>query len=228
MVARTGLSKKTMSTVVLIHGLGRTQRSLKPLAGFLQQSGFNVVLHDYPSRSKNIDILVEQLHQTVIQLDVTESEPLHFVTHSLGGILLRAYLSRHPELQPKVGHIVMLAPPNQGSEVIDFWRAEPIRHSIFKLFMGDVALSLHTGADSLPNTLPLLDGYRVGIINGTHSADPWFNRLFKSEHDGKVTVKSSLLHANHASQTHAATHTFMMNQAGVRQAILKFLHKGVF
>lgn len=217
-----------MSTIILIHGLGRTQRSLKPLGAFLHQAGFDVVLHDYKSRRYNLDALVAQLHNTVGQVVASEKQPIHFVTHSLGGILLRAYLSRRSEFDQYVGRIVMLAPPNRGSEVIDFWRAEPVRFSLFKKCMGEVAVSLHTGATSLPNSLPLLEQYDIGIINGSRSADPWFNHLFKGAHDGKVSAVSSCLHERHPVITHAATHTFMMNQTAVRESVLTFLQTGSF
>lgn len=217
-----------MSTVILIHGLGRTQRSLKPLGAFLQRAGFDFVLHDYKSRRYALDELLAQLHATIAQVVLTETQPIHFVTHSLGGILLRAYLSRHSEFEKHIGRIVMLAPPNHGSEVIDFWRAEPVRFSLFKKFMGEVAVSLHTGDDSLPNSLPLLEQYDVGIINGSRSADPWFNHLFYGAHDGKVSAVSSRLHERHPVITHAATHTFMMNQPAVRQSVLTFLQNGSF
>lgn len=201
---------------------------MRPLAHRLHQHGFDVVFHAYSARQTKSTDLVTQLHDTVIAKASANNSPIHFVTHSLGGIVLRAYLSSHHPKPSQIQHAVMLAPPNHGSEVVDFWRAHPMRKAFFKMVMGDIALSLHTGKDSLPNQLPTLAHHSIGIINGTISSDPWFNPLFKGTHDGKVSTASTHLHHNHPNLSVATSHTFMMRSNIVQSAVISFLQSGHF
>lgn len=210
--------------IILIHGLGRTPRSMRPLSLYLNKAGFATQLFGYDSRRSNMAQIVAQLHATIERLRPHHSQ-IHFVTHSLGGIVLRAYIAQHGTIN---GRAVMLAPPHHGSEIIDFWRGGAIRHAFFKQLMGDLALTLHTDANSLPNQLPTLAQHNIGIIAGTRSVEYWFNRLFQTPHDGKVSVDSTRLHTNHAHKTVDATHTFIMNHAKTRINCLNFLKNGQF
>jgi triacylglycerol lipase len=170
-------------TVVLLHGLGRTSFSMRRLEKFLMRAGFRVLRYGYRSRRDDMTTIVTGLKsQLGVWQEAYNPNAFHFVTHSLGGIVVRALLAQ--ELDMRIGRIVMLAPPNHGSEIIDFWRSKPWLRAFFGRIMGDVALSLHTGADSLSNTLPRLADYPVLVIAGVRSIEPWFNPLFREAHDG--------------------------------------------
>ena len=132
--------------VVLLHGLGRSGWSMRPLARAIGSGGYTVHNLDYPSRSATPEQIVAHLHEQ-LERCCARADRVHFVTHSLGGILARAYVDRHAPAN--LGRVVMLAPPNRGSEYVDI--AE--RWRIAKL-LGPTGAQLGTGAQSLPNRLP--------------------------------------------------------------------------
>lgn len=228
-----GLAPEAPSHVVLVHGLGRSSRSLRPLAVALQARGHSTWLVDYPSTRHDVHALVDGWLAPTLDalLNDPDGLPVHVVTHSMGGILLRAYLERSPRRLPTGSRVVMLAPPNGGSEVID--RLGPA--GWFQRAMGPAAQQLNTHPDGLVRSLPGWHHHDrsgtpvpLGIVAGTRSADPWFNGFFDGQHDGKVSVASAHLHGSADTLVVPATHTFMMNAPIVQQAVLTFLHHGRF
>lgn len=208
--------------VILLHGLCRSGRSMIPMGQALTQAGYKVVNMDYPSRAASI----EKLSDDAIGLAVGDCEragatQIHFVTHSLGGILVRSYLSRHAI--PNLGRVVMLGPPNQGSEVVDklgsWW--------LFKKLSGPAGDELGTDNNSTPNRLGAAN-FCVGIIAGNRSIN-WINSLLiPGSDDGKVSVERTKLAGMTDHIVIAAAHPFLMrNRTAIRQT-LYFLHTGGF
>jgi len=206
--------------VVLLHGLARTRRSLTKLERSLDAAGYRVQCLQYPSRDGGPDELVADLHA---QLDAccAGAERVHFVTHSLGGILLRAYLVKH-EL-PQLGRVVMLAPPNRGTEYVDLFR--DLR--LFKWAFGPTALELGTDPQSLPNRLPPVN-FELGVIAGTTGLNPLSPWVVAAPNDGTVSVQSARIEGMSAFATVPASHSFIMSSPLAIELTLEFLRSGRF
>ena len=125
--------------VVLLHGLGRTERVMKPMAARLEEAGFRTHRFTYPSLTQSPEEIVERLHAEV-EACCAQANEIHFVTHSLGGVIARAYLAEHrPD---NLGRVVMVAPPNRGTEIVDAFDGNPL----FRWAMGPTAVQLGTGS----------------------------------------------------------------------------------
>jgi pimeloyl-ACP methyl ester carboxylesterase len=208
--------------VILLHGLCRTSRSMVPMERALAATGYHVLNVDYPSRTAPVEKLSDEaIGRAVADGQKAGAVKVHFVTHSLGGILVRSYLSRHTI--PNLGRVVMLGPPNQGSEVADklgsWW--------FFKKLNGPAGNELGTDKNSTPNKLGPAN-FCLGVIAGDRSIN-WINSLLiPGRDDGKVSVERTKL----AGMTdHIVIHTahpfLMRNRTAIRQTI-QFLRAGSF
>ena len=219
-VAMTVPSPAPRDTVVLLHGLGRSGWSLKRVEWALREAGYHVINFDYPSRDLPIErIAEEKLAPLLRTLPVEPDTKVHFVTHSMGGIVLRCYLRDHP--LPHLGRIVMLAPPNAGSEVTDHL----LRTWLYRTVNGPAGQQL--GTASLPLTLGPAPG-ETGVIAGTYSFNPLFSSWLKGPDDGKVSVASTRLEGMADFIAVPYSHTWLMWRKPVIRQILFFLRAGRF
>lgn len=218
-------------TVVLLHGLGRGPVSLWVLARALEREGYTVRTLRYPSQRAPVAELAEQALGPVFGSDSASSgaavDPggrVHIVTHSLGGILVRQYLRDHG-VPAKLGRVVMMAPPNAGSEIVDAlrdWRA-------YTWINGPAGLDLGTGPVAAPARLGAAPvGVEIGVIAGDFSWNPLFSALIPGADDGKVGVARTHLAGEADHLTLPYSHTWMMNRAETRRQVLAFLRTGRF
>ena len=171
--------------VVLLHGLNRSYRAMEKMAGGLQDAGFTTANVDYPSQTATVEDLARlAVNEGLEKCREANADKIHFVTHSLGGILLRYHQSQNPI--PELSRVVMLAPPNQGSEIIDITRDWPT----FELFSGEAGLQLGTDKNSVPSKLGPVD-FELGVIAGTGTMNPIFSAMLPNPNDGKVSVEST-------------------------------------
>ena len=191
------------------------------LVSRLENAGFRVVNFGYPSRSEPIEALVELLDSEVGQCCNSEVETVHFVTHSMGGVLVRSYLSHRPEEHQ--GRVVMLSPPSQGSEIIDAFSDSDLLRSI----LGPAALLLGTDSVGIANQLEPVR-FSLGVITGNRSLDPVGSWLIPGPDDGKVSVDRAAVEGAVDFMVLPATHTFIMNRSDVAEQVVHFLRHGRF
>ena len=205
-------------TVVLLHGLNRTRRAMSKLERALREDGYAVINRDYPSRSADIDTLSAQLFAS-LHPQIDAAPKVHFVTHSMGGILLRSHLqTRRP---PNLGRVVMLAPPSGGSEIVD--RLGALK--IFRRINGPAGCQLGTRDRLTRVTAPPIE---LGVIAGDRSVNPILSLLLPGPDDGKVAVARTRTLGMRDFICLHVTHTFMMRNRQVIRQTRHFLKNGRF
>jgi triacylglycerol lipase len=207
--------------VILLHGLARTRRSMRPLAVYCQRQGYCVVNIGYPSCRDPIEILAQSaIPPAVAALRKQGVARIHFVTHSMGGILLRAYLAM--QTPPELGRVVMLSPPNQGSELVDCL----CRFAWFHLALGPAACQLKTGAGELPARLGPA-AFPLGILTGNRPA-LGLASFFPGPSDGKVSVERAQLPGMADFLVLPYGHSLIMRHRLVQEQAVHFLETGRF
>lgn len=206
--------------VILLHGLSKSDRDMSKLAASLEKAHFYPVNFDYQSREHSIETLAENVIRSAIRR-CEGKEKIHFVTHSMGGILVRYYLSQNSI--ENLGRIVMLGPPNKGSEAVDAYRRVPG----FKMIGGPAGLQLGTGKLSVPKMIGAAN-FEVGIIAGTRSINLILSSILPGKDDGKVTVESTHLSGMSDHIALPVTHPFMMKNKKVIAQVIHFLQTGKF
>ena len=210
--------------VILLHGLGRTPLSMLALKFALDRAGYRTVNQGYPSLLYPVEELSgTQVPDALAKCAAPPDAPVHFVAHSLGGILVRHYLQNHDV--PDGSRMVMLGPPNHGSELIDEFADDA-----WFTVMGPAALQLGTGADSVPANLGPVD-LEIGIIAGTRtSLDSMLLQAapLPEPNDGKVSLESARLDEMQDFLAVDETHTFILTDAEVAEQVIAFLANGRF
>lgn len=207
--------------VILVHGLGRGPASMTWLGSRLNAEGFRTVNFDYPSTTEPMEALVDSLGKVVAACCAGEQRTVHFVTHSLGGVLVRSYLS---ERSPRHGgRVVMLSPPSQGSELIDAFADTPL----LRMTLGPSAVRLGTDSTGFANHFGPID-FRLGIIAGNLSLNPLGSWIIPGPDDGKVGVDQARVEGAADFLVMSATHTFIMNDRAVGEEVVHFLREGQF
>jgi len=206
--------------VVLLHGLARTSSSMERLDAAFSAAGYVVLNAGYSSRQQPVG----ELRQSVVGGALSDPRlegctRVHFVAHSLGGILVRAYFAERHD--PRLGRVVMLGPPNQGSEVVDRLRS----CWLFRWINGPAGVELGTGPDSALAGLGPVD-FELGVIAGDRSIN-WINSLMiAGPDDGKVSIERTKVAGMKAHMVMHVSHPFLMKDRAVIASALRFGQNG--
>jgi triacylglycerol lipase len=211
-------------TVILLHGLARTPRSMLGAGLWFRKAGYRVAYVSYPSRKIGVDEAVRE--HVAPQLAKIAARPgveqVHFVTHSLGGIVFRAWAAEHAAGFP-LGRAVLLAPPNNGSEIVD----KLGEWIVAKKIMGPVLRELGTGVDSTPRRLGAVPA-ETGVIMGDQANLPFFRQWLGQQSDGVVTVEGGRVQGLKDFCVMPAGHTWIMWRPWILKAAEHFLRHGYF
>jgi pimeloyl-ACP methyl ester carboxylesterase len=208
--------------VILIHGLGRSPLSMVWLKWSLQRAGYEVTSLRYPSlRADALRTASERLDRILDERVQANPGKIHFVTHSLGGIVLRDYLASHTITN--LGRVVMLAPPNHGSELADHLK----KRWLGRFLIGPVACELGTTASDLPARLGPAH-FPLGIIAADGPGIPWNCFVCKGPSDGIVSVESAKLEGMSDFMVVHGSHTLLMCRSDVCRQVRCFLENGQF
>ena len=218
------LSDATPACVILLHGLGRTSLSMTPMARALEAAGYVTANIDYPSRFHSVEVLAPTaLERGFEQCGKAGASPVHIVTHSMGGILVRHHLSQHQP--PTLGRVVMLGPPNQGSAVAD----RLMNQAIYREVNGPAGQQLGTGPDGIAARLGPV-AFPLGVLAGNErtTVDQWLSEGIEEDSDGKVTVEEAKVDGMADFRVLAANHTFITSDPEAVAQVLHFLREGRF
>jgi triacylglycerol esterase/lipase EstA (alpha/beta hydrolase family) len=194
---------------------------MQRLANYLSEEGYRTLNLDYPSTRQSIEELAEHIQPPIAAFASSLPGKVHFVGHSMGGLLIRAQLHRY-RLQ-NLGRVVMLGTPNQGSEVADaiqnWWT--------YKKLFGPAGQQLVTGLTTSDQLFGQID-YALGVIAGSRSIDPVSSRIIGDPNDGRVSIERTKIPGMTGHIVVAASHAFLPAKRQVHRLVLAFLRHGRF
>ena len=222
MSGRPASANATQDGVVLLHGISRTARSFRKMQMALEGSGFATLNQDYASRRKALEALAEDIHPAIRRFADGIDGSVHFVGHSMGGLLARVYIARY---QPKrLGRVVMLGTPNSGSEIADRLK----NFGVYRAFFGPAGQQLGTQRDAAIEALFAPVDYPVGIIAGDRSIYPITSAFLPKPHDGRVSVANTKLDGMADHIVIRTSHPWLVRHSVAIAQTIAFLKAGKF
>ena len=212
-------SPDAQEQVVLLHGFGRQGNAMFLLQKRLRDAGYKAHSIEYASLQEPPDVILEKVAVQIELCCRDDRRPVHFVGHSLGGLIIRAYLDQ--KLLKNLGRVVLLGTPNQGSELVDIYG-----ESWLIKILGPTARILGTDEGSFPNRIgpPY---YPLGIIAGTSSFSVTDDQL-PGPDDGLVSVKSTKIDGMTDFLLVDTSHSMMRYNETVAMETIHFLKWGRF
>jgi len=217
------MTNQSKGLIVLLHGILRSKYDMAPLESFFKKNGYTTLNILYPSRENSLEELGEFVHDKIAASpDFKSSVPMNFVTHSMGGLITRYYIAQHrPE---NLGKVVMLGPPNTGSEFADWLLETEILSPLFQKIFGPASQQLSTTHKHIDTGID----YPLGVIAGNKSINPLSPWVLDGEHDGVVPVERTKIEGMADHIIMPSTHSFMMFNPDVMQQALYFLNHDQF
>ncbi len=210
---------KVRKNLVLLHGLGRSKSAMWLLASRLEEAGFSVFPIGYKSFNKSPEEILTSVTQQIESFKADRNTTMHFVGHSLGGLMIRAYLSKNKI--ENLGKVVLIGTPNKGTTLVDTYRDR-----WWLKMTGEMTLALGTDDESFPNSIPK-PYYPVGIIAGV--SDGMNNEHFlPGEDDGVVSLESTKVDGMTDIVIVESSHSMMRYNLEVANQTIAFLKNGLF
>lgn len=208
--------------VVLLHGLAHSKRTMAKLGHSLSEAGYGVLNLGYPSRVLTIEEISERYVPKAIDIcRQNNAKKIHFVTHSMGGIIVRYYLKHH--YVPELGRVVMLSPPNKGSEVVDKLK----NNFLFKWLNGPAGQQLGTDSNSLPKQIGNVN-FDLGVITGDRSINLLLSIIIPGPDDGKVSIENARIEGMKDFIIIHSAHPFIMKNKRAIMQTIAFIKNGKF
>ncbi|NGX55793.1 MAG: hypothetical protein K1060chlam5_00020 [Candidatus Anoxychlamydiales bacterium] len=206
-------------TVVCIHGFYRSKLNMIIIAKAFRKKGYDVLNYGYPSRKKKIEDLADDLVEKLILISKKNpSSKISFVTHSMGGLVLRSAVNKtNCPMQAKIGKAVLLAPPNKGAIIARQLK----KYRLARLFFGKKAgreLMNYENFDHLgifPKEIDVL------VIAGNSGINP----LIGKENDGKVAVEETCLSTSHKHIVIKSGHALIAYNKNVIRHAMNFINQ---
>ncbi len=210
--------------VILLHGILRSKMDMHFLNKHFTENGYDTLNILYPSREKNLEDLAEFVQEKIQDCPQYHGEDttIHFVTHSMGGLIARYYIATHKP--QNLGTVVMLGPPNTGSEFADWLSETEILAPLFSSVFGPASAQLGTKYKHIDDDIH----YPLGVIAGNLSINPLAPWILNGEHDGIVPVERTKIKGMTDHIVIPATHSFMMFNSDVIDQALYFLQNQKF
>jgi pimeloyl-ACP methyl ester carboxylesterase len=219
---RPGSANATQDGVVLLHGISRTALSFRKMQLALERAGFATLNLDYASRRKALEALAEDIHPAIQPFADRIDGSIHFVCHSMGGLLARVYIAGH---RPKrLGRVVMLGTPNSGSEIADRLK----NFGPYRAFFGPAGQQLGTQRDDAIKALLPPPDYPVGIVAGNRSVYPISSAFLPKPHDGRVSVENTKLDGMADHIVMETSHPWLVRNGPAIEQTIVFLRDGEF
>lgn len=203
--------------VIVLHGIVRSSKSFTAMNQTLTNAGYVVVPFDYPSTRVSIPQSAEYLRQVIESLEGIEE--INFVVHSMGGLIVRAYLQEHND--PRLHRMVMLGVPNLGARMANLLRG----NLLFRTILGPAGQQLIEDPAGLIASLPT-PGFEFAVIAGSRGTPGGYNPLIPGDDDGTVSVNATRLPGAADFTTVISLHTFLMGDKEAIAASLRFLQTG--
>ncbi len=217
------LSADDYDYVVLLHGLSKDPQIMLKLEQFLEPLGYQVRNIGYPSLEFPIEELAGLVWESIQKACPDPNKKIHFAVHSLGSLIVRKILSERT--LPNLGRVVMIAPPNHGTVVVDFLT----KFKFYRRNYGPAGMELITGPNGFANKLPQKVDFDLGIIAGSRTVDPFFTWfILPSAGDGKLTIETTKLDGMRDHIVVPASHPHITKKAITAFQVAHYIKYGKF
>lgn len=207
--------------IVALHGIARSSKSMRRLANYMRDEGYEVININYPSTKGNIPSLVKYVHETIAARAKNKEKKIHFIGHSMGCLITRALIKEYrPE---NLGRVVMIAPPNHGSEVADYLKG----NFIYKILFGPAGQQLITDQSEFKKIFGEVD-YELGVIAGDRSVAPVGSLIIPGDDDGRVSVETTRIEGMKDHIILPDNHTFIVRDQETMRQTVHFIRYGHF